>query len=223
MELPYAHLNLRRNPFAFPSLDEVERLALVDVERHVSKILAGDYVVQFIGEQGRGKTTHMRALHARVQRALEERANVEGGAAPVPYLYFPEEGAHPEIPWSARVLFLDETQRLSWWKRRRLWRSGKGLAIATHDDHSRELERAGIAHEVVWVEGLSLEKLEAIVQRRFEWARRGEGDVPWLEREDLEALIERFGDDLRAIELVLYDAVQQMSAPARIPIRIQTS
>jgi hypothetical protein len=210
MELPYAHLNLRRNPFAFPALDQLERLAILDIERHIPRLLAGGYVVQFIGEQGRGKTTHMRALHARLQ--------AESGDQEIPYLYFPEEGVHPRIPWGAPILFLDETQRLSWWTRRKLWRSGKGLAIATHEDHHPELERAGRPHEVVWIEGLSLEKLARIIDARFEWARRGEGAIPWLEREDLEALIARFGDDLRAIELLLYDAIQNMQRPGRVEL-----
>ncbi|MEC9440206.1 MAG: hypothetical protein VYE40_03775 [Myxococcota bacterium] len=214
MKLPYAHLNLRRNPFAFPALDQLERLAIVDIDRHIPKLLAGGYVVQFIGEQGRGKTTHMRTLHARVQ--------AESGQDEIPYLYFPEDDPHPKIPWSAPILFLDETQRLSWWTRRKLWRSGKGLAIATHQNHRHEFERARMPHEVVFIEGLSVEKLERIVTARFEWARRGEGAIPWLAREDLEELIARFGDDLRAIELLLYDLLQQMERPERVVLPLES-
>lgn len=201
LEFAFGRLNLRRNPFGEPRPGERPALAVVDIERFVPRIERGDFVVQFIGEQGRGKSTHMRALHAHFPD--------------VPYIYI-GEGERPHIPVGAPRLFLDETQRVGWWTRRKLWRSGAGLAIATHQDHRREFEAAGIAYEVVEVGGLDAEKLRAILERRIEWARRGEGDVPWFEDEDVEALLDRFGDDIRGIERYLYGVIQSMQEVGRV-------
>jgi hypothetical protein len=64
--LPYAHLNLRRNPFGEFSEDERTALALVDIEPIIERLNNPGYVVQFVGEKGYGKTTHLLAIRSRL-------------------------------------------------------------------------------------------------------------------------------------------------------------
>ena len=206
MQLPFVHLNLRKNPFGEPPAHERSALAIVpQLDEFLRFLERGSCVLEFIGHQGRGKSTHMRALHARFPHA--------------PYLYFSQDDPHPPIPWEQPVLFLDETQRLSFFARRRLWRSKKTLIIATHAEHSKAIRRAGMRCEVVRLEGLTRQKLRAVLEQRLEWATRSpEAPIPWFEDEDLDALIAHFGDDLHAIERHLYDVFQLMKTPERARI-----
>jgi energy-coupling factor transporter ATP-binding protein EcfA2 len=152
--------------------------------------------ILFLGQKGRGKTTHLLTLHAHYPEA--------------PYLHLPEFGVQPRIP-KATCIFLDEAQRLPRLFRRQIWQRARAWVIASHQDHQPELEQAGFAVRLVHVQGLSLYKLEQIVQSRLAWARRGAGAVPQVPRHLLQALLEQHGDDLRAIEDRLYDYFQGLS------------
>lgn len=196
--LPFAHLNLRRNPFGEPSSRERAALAVVDRELLaplVRSLAEPGFAVQFTGECGRGKSTHLHALRAHFPDA--------------PYLYFAEGARPPPIP-RAPVLFLDETQRLPWRTRRRVFRRGVTLAIGTHRDHSGELARAGLRFETVRLDGFTPVRVHRIIERRIEWARRAPGPVPWLGLDGVARLSDRFGGDLRAMESHLYDVFQQL-------------
>lgn len=159
------------------------------------------FTVQFIGDCGRGKSTHLHALRARFPDA--------------PYIHF-AEGERPQPIPLAPVLFLDETQRLPWHTRHRLFRREVALALGTHRDHSRELARAGRRVETVHLTGFTTATLRRIIERRIEWARRGPGPVPSLGPGSVARLHDRFDGDLRAIEDHLYDVFQNLSAPEEL-------
>ena len=193
--LPFAHLNLRRNPFGEVEPTELAELAVVDVQRHVRRLSRPGYAVQFLGEQGRGKTTRLVAVRRHFPDA--------------PYVLI-GEGERPRIP-VGHPLFVDEIQRFSSWRRRRLFRRPVSLALGTHEDVSAELARAGFDVETVEVGGSAdAGRLCEIAGRRIEAARRGPGRVPQLGRETAQALIDRFGDDLRTIQARLYDVFQRL-------------
>ncbi len=200
--LAFEGLNLMRNPFGEPGVGERARLAVLDVGAYEELLREGGWVVQFIGECGRGKSTHMRALHARFPEA--------------PFRYV-AEGESPRLA-PAPIWFIDETQRLGWWTLRRLFRGCGAMAIGTHRDHGAQIRRAGMRVEVVEVGGVDAPRLRAILERRLEWARRGEGAIPWFEDEDIEALLARFGDDVRSMEGELYELVQGMVEVGRIEV-----
>jgi hypothetical protein len=202
--LPFANLNLRRNPFGEPAEEDRAGLAVVDpdfldgLERSLSE---PGFAVQFIGDCGRGKSTHLHALRARFPDA--------------PYVYF-AEGERPQPIPGGPVLFLDETQRLPWRTRRRLFGSDVALALGTHRDHSRELVRAGRRVETVRLTGFTTSTLRRIIERRIEWARRGPGPVPSLGPGSVARLHDRFDGDLRAIEGHLYDVFQTLPVPEEL-------
>ena len=64
--------------------------------------------------------------------------------------------------------------------------------------------------KTVAVGGISPEHLELIINRRIEHARRSEGPMPRLANGASRVLIERFGDDVRAIEHYLYGRFQEL-------------
>ena len=196
--LPFAHLNLRRNPFGEVPTEERADLAVVDIEPLVPALRAGRFAVQFLGDKGFGKTTHLLTLRARLPGA--------------PYLHV-GEGERPELSElpAGAPLFLDELQRVPRRVRRALFARGHGLALGTHGDYTAELRHAGF--EVVTVRPdarLDRQRLAAILAKRIEWARRGLGPVPGIRVETLDELLARCGKDVRAMESVLYERFQAL-------------
>jgi len=197
MDIPFAHLNLRFNPFGEAGLDERPSLAVVDVP----SLVPGD-VVQFVGDCGRGKTTHLLALWAQYPGAVYERLD-EG-----------QDSCRGPVPASG-LLLLDEAQRLRPALLRRLLRREGPVALGTHVDLSAAARRP---IPTILLRGLDVPKLRRIVERRIGWARRGAGPVPEVPETALRALIQRHGDDVRAIEGTLYDAIQSMKEPGPVEV-----
>jgi hypothetical protein len=187
--LAFSHLNLRVNPFGEPSAEERAHLALVDC----GELIEGESV-QFVGDSGRGKTTHLLALASRYPRAVYEKLD-EG-----------QDGWAAAVPSDAPFL-LDEAQRARPERLRALLASGHTLALGTHTDLSALSTRP---MRTVHVGGVGAEKLAAIVARRIEWARRGPGPIPSVAPHTLSTLERRHGDDVRAIIGELYDVFQTL-------------
>jgi len=220
LALPFAHLNLRHNPFGELPLNEWAEAVVPDLDtaalterlrRGASAAFGQGVVVQFLGRRGRGKTSHLMALRRHFPAA--------------PYRHFPEEGPAPnalaavfDAPdlAAAPVLFLDETQRIPRRIRHALFRHvgghGHSLVIGTHKNHRRQIRAAGLELLTHEVRGLAPAKLLAVCERRFALAARcpPPAAVPRLGPGAAKALIERHGDDLRAILSDLYDVVQRL-------------
>ncbi|MBI1374059.1 MAG: hypothetical protein GC159_15165 [Phycisphaera sp.] len=202
--LPFAHLNLRRNPFGEPQRHERGELAVVDIDAPLAALrealaAARPYAVQLIGDCGRGKTTHLLALHQHFTDA--------------PYVYVAENEPTPTIPdvSSGGVLFVDEMQRVPRRTRRAVMRRGAALVIGTHRDHTRELRRAGYAIDTIRPAAMTtVDRLRRIVARRIDWARRAPGPTPGVSDATLRDLLRRHRDNVRAIEAELYERFQRL-------------
>ena len=197
--LPFGHLNLRANPFGELEPQDRAAVALVETGPFVDRLTRPGRAVQFMGDPGRGKTTHLLAVMAHFPEAA--------------YVHIPE-GRRPRIPRGS-PLFIDEIQRLSrcrrGWACRRANRRGVPLAIGTHLDVSAELARAGYDVEtVVASDELDATRLRAMLNRRIEWVRRDAGPVPQISAGTADAMIARYGDNVRAIEGHLYELFQDL-------------
>lgn len=195
--LPFESLNLRWNPFGEPAPEDRAALAVADLP----ELRPGD-PVQIVGERGRGKTTLLLALAARHAGAVYAR--VEEG----------EDRFRGRVP-DGGTLLLDEADRLRPRLLRRLVGRPLRMALGTHGDLSgaagRPLRtaRAGVADPG---------RLGEILRRRIEWARRGPGPVPRIPPELVRRLIDRFGDNLRAMEGFLYDVFQDLKGPGDVQV-----
>lgn len=217
MQLPYAHLNLWRNPFGTPPAEDIAQLLVLP---NLSPLIASisealktpdkKIIIQFMGKCGRGKSSHMRALHAHFSDA--------------PYLYFPEPGLnHPDIPTprlpkSAKLLFLDESQRIPWFTRQRLFaQKNTSLILATHKDHRKEfsLKHKSVTH--IDVGELSPQTLRQIIEKRIQWAALKTPNLT-ITDELVHDLITLYQDDLRGMLGTLYELVQSMTHPGPIPL-----
>ncbi len=187
LTLPYAHLNLRFNPFREATRDERAALAVVDIEELVPWLAAPRRAVQFVAPHGHGKSTHLIALHARFP------------GAPFIKIFEGDRAETPDVP----LVFIDEIELIR--DRRTLWRRPGSFAFGSHRDLGAELRGLDVRTIV-----LSEPRLREIVERRLEWARRGPGPIPRVTDRTLATLTARHGGDVRAIEAELYDVVQRM-------------
>ena len=201
---PFAHLQLFRNPFGELTREERRQLARVDVQPYVDWLSRKRAALQFVGPCGHGKTTHLLAL----ERELPDSA----------YVYFPEEGTQPCLPVT-RPLLIDEGQRLGWRRRRQLLRSDGPLVIGTHVDMGERLSRAGFE---VWTINLAAPlataHLQAVLNARITasavQSRLSDGSSIGsltLSIDQVVALQQRFGSNIRHIEHHLYEVFQRFA------------
>lgn len=203
LELPFAALNLKRNPFGELSQTERARLAITNIAEFSAKLSQTGFALQVLGEQGRGKTTHLIALKQDFPDA--------------PYIYYAEDAPKPHVP-KAPLLFLDETQRFSKQERKQIFKQNASFVIATHENHEAELKKAGLECVTLTLSGLSKEKLECILSARIEASRRNRGDLPYFSQESIQKLIIMFEDDLRSMFDYLYDIFQSLEKPTEIKL-----
>jgi hypothetical protein len=191
---PYARLGLRRNPFGELTRDERASLAIVDITPWLPALNVERTALQFIGDKGHGKTTHLLAIH--------------GSLPSSPYVYLPEDGPLPAIP-RLRPLLIDEAQRLGRFARWRVFARGGPLVLGTHRDFSSELQRAGLQVVTIDVSAKqSPERLVQILNARIDRFRLADADSPLISISQARKLQQQFGGDIRAVESYLYDLFQ---------------
>lgn len=193
--LPFAWLNLARNPFGELTLRQRQAAAVVDVGRWAAWLrLPGARVLQFIGDSGRGKTTHLLAL-----------SQLEGAC----YVACPPSGPNPPLP-KVPLLLVDEAERLTRRERRGLLNFSSKLVIGVHRDIGPSVARRdAIVRTVAVADQADPETIQRAMNRRLEIARLGDGPVPRLSLADGAALVQRFGNNIRAMESYLYENLQQ--------------
>ena len=187
--------NLFRNPFGELNRKERAALAVVDIKSISDFVKQRFRAYQLIGDCGRGKTTRLLKLRDALDQAT--------------YVYLPEDQPCPPIAEGSPIL-IDEAQRLPRRARKAVFKSGLPLVLATHQDLSRPLRRAGY-HVTTERIGLSLtpERLAEILNRRIDASRRDPGSAaPQINLRVCAELIRQFGTDVRGIEGYLYDIVQ---------------
>jgi energy-coupling factor transporter ATP-binding protein EcfA2 len=202
LQLPFAHLNLRRNPFGEVPVDVRPQLAVAEVDEWIDQV-QDETVVEFVGESGRGKSTHMRLLAHRMPEAA--------------YVHIHENQPPPEMP-DRPVLCVDEAQFLPARRRRDLYRSDANLAIGTHVSLAGEIEAAGRTVETVSLGGRAVDAhfVRQVMEKRIDWARRDEGTVPELSDDAIVWLRGRYEDNLRAMEHHLYEVFQNLDTVRRV-------
>ena len=172
---------------------------MVDVDAIIARLNDPLYVVQFVGEKGYGKTTHLLAIRSRLH-----------GAG---YVHIPE-GERVSMP-SGCPLLIDEAQRLTRWQQFQIFRSNIPLVLGTHRDFHRQLRRAGRVVETIEVQqDNDVERLHRLLNARIRWVRRSDGRVPSITPETADSLRKEFGPDVRGILHQLYAVFQNLNEVA---------
>ena len=193
--LPFAHLNLRFNPFGELTRQERATLAVVDLGDLPRFLHNERHAIQFLAHQGNGKSTHLLALHTHFSDASYTQ-------------FYP--GEKPTLSLTP-MSFLDSFDLLPARQRRRLYGRMRSFACTTHVDLSNELHRAGIHVRTVEVGRYAPSRLKEIFRRRIVFAQRHANQpVPALHDKTVQRLMEKHGDNIRAMESELYDIFQQL-------------
>ncbi len=201
-QLPFAHLNLRFNPFGELTREERAATAVVNLN-DIPELHTKDRVaVQFMGEHGRGKSTHLIALHKQFKDS------------PYTQIHIGDKPTFNKDP----IQFIDSIEILSASRRKKIYRSTNILAITTHNDLSKELQSAGfeVISKRIFFE--SEQALKKIINNRIEFARRDAGDLPNVDLNTIRQLISKFNDDVRTMEHHLYDVFQNLKEIGNVKV-----
>jgi ABC-type glutathione transport system ATPase component len=196
LQLPYENLNLRFNPFGELPNEDRCLCSVVDCDEWVRFLKNKDRAVQFIGKSGCGKTTHCLSLQHHFSDAEYFRVPFDGRI----------HGSLMGDP-----LVLDELQFLSERMRSKIFKCHRRLIIGTHTDLNFQLVKAGFEVLTIYPEQMfSVHSLHSIVNKRIEFARRAEGELPVITFRTVEKLFSRYGSNVRAVEHELYILFQKL-------------
>lgn len=194
-QLVFSHLNLRFNPFGELSRLERAQVAVTDLGSLPMKILMPGTAVQIVGEHGRGKSSHLLALHAHMSQCAYTQIHT---------------GDNPKFK-KQDVQFVDSIENLGRFKRFCLYKRSRSIALTSHTDLSVELRNAGYTVLTRRIAQHCPERITAIFNRRIQLAQRDMREpVPLVSKKTVRGLIEEFGTDIRAIENQLYEIFQDL-------------
>ncbi len=194
MQLAFSHLNLCFNPFGELGAEQRQQLAVVNLLSFEKTLRIKSTAIQFYADHGRGKTTHLLALHKMYSDAQYIK------------LY---AGSQCDIR-PRKILFVDSIENISKRQRLRLYKNTDSIAITSHVDLSRELASAGFRVFNNKVSATDNNILLEIFNRRIAYARRNAGDIPVLDMQIIDQLKQLYGDDVRKMEADLYERFQIM-------------
>ncbi len=195
-DLPFFHLNLRRNPFGELTTAERTRLAIVECDAALQHLKSPRSVIQVVGERGYGKTTHLLAIAAQ----FAENA----------YVHIPE-GQRAAIPAQGEPLLIDEAQRMTFMQRWQTFRSQRRLILSTHTDFEQALRQSGRRVLTITADHFTdASRVQNLLNARIEFARRNAGPVPTVSHLTATELFRQFGSDIRSIEHSMYLTFQEL-------------
>ena len=190
----WAQCNFFRNPFGELTPAERAELAVVDVDPLIKLLDHRHAAVQLIGRCGRGKTTRLLKLSARLPNSS--------------YTYLPEDAPCPPIA-DGHPILIDEAQRLPRLVADMIFSSGRPLVLSTHRDLCKRLRRFGYqVHTDHIGQANTPELLQNVLNQRIEASRLTDQPVPNISSDLARRLVNSFGTDFRAIERHLYDLFQ---------------
>ena len=192
---PFEALNLFRNPFGEFTPAERASMVVQDDDPLVRQLSEPGGAIQFVGECGRGKSSQLLGLSARLERSRFVRMR--------------REATNPPPRERCQVLLMDEVDHVSS-RRRAAWaKRAANVAWAVHGDRSKELRRLGFDVLTVRVaQATTSSHLAQIFARRIEACRKGPGKVPQVRSSTVERLLDEHGTDIRAMERELYEEFQ---------------
>lgn len=199
----WQQMDISKNPWGELTPEESLLVSDVDVDSILNLLSREAAVIQFVGEKGRGKTTHLKALERHLPAAK--------------FLYVPEIG-RVNFPRSETVI-IDEAQRFGWWNRRKLARHPGRLILGTHEDLSYLFKAQHRPLETVWVGRLlDSSRLRTILTKRLQCLshRPSEFDI---DEEFLQDLIRRNGGNIRNMLSELYSVFQKTERFSYVKVR----
>jgi hypothetical protein len=209
---PWPQLGLTSNPFRrLNGLEQVEGLLELDSpgdREPIRRWLSDDAdVVQFVGQEGWGKSTRLRACHYVAAEEMNKTSRFD---------YVDPEVHRISVPRTTEPLlwFIDEAQRLNSRSRRRIGRwaaEGNGrLFLGTHVDIAAHLKPMGLKVRTIRLSPADEPTVRRFVDRRLALlAHRGSECRLSVTDDAVARLSQHIHGDLSRAERILYEACQR--------------
>ncbi|AXT51479.1 hypothetical protein D1818_11775 [Aquimarina sp. BL5] len=201
MKINYNDLVLNKNiqyfhnPFG--GIDDEELIEVMDPKYSFEELTNTlnqnkPIIIQFVGKKGRGKTTHLRALHQLISNSK---------------IYFLDRNGYRNITNPGNLnIFIDSVHHIPLRKRLQLWRQANtSYVITTHWFRNLELYLCNRTYKTFHFKGVTLEKLEKILKKRISQYSSLEQNEVIIDKKVLQILLKQFGDNIRGVLNFLYD------------------
>lgn len=187
------------NPFAGVLDQDISKMIspifnLDDLRKEITNSKAKAF--QFLGKQGRGKTTHLKYLHQHLS------------AYPIFHL-LKKERVQPIIEHPSSVIFIDSIHHLGLNNRIKLFKSDKTIIYTTHWDKKMECLLAHRKMKTIVFKGITADQLQIILNKRLALAADNNvNNADWFSEKECQLLIHKFGDNFRGIINYLFTQYQ---------------
>lgn len=190
---------LQHNPFAGVDHEEVGQILVprFDTEDILNKIRSrNELLIELIGKQGRGKTTHLTFLHQQLEKT------------PIFYLHAGANDYQKILADKSEVVFIDSIHHLNIYQRLQVFRAKKIVIFTTHFTRKYEGLAVRKPTKQIRFEGIDKTLLRALVTKRLQLTSSKSGKELIVSDFELEQLIAQYGDNYRGIVNHLYDKFQ---------------
>ncbi|WP_299765305.1 hypothetical protein [uncultured Dokdonia sp.] len=158
---------------------------------------ADSLAIEFIGKQGRGKTTHLRYLQKQFNKY------------PIFLLNTTNANISEMMTHEADVVFVDSIHHLSIADRIQLFRSKRVVIYTTHWSRKYACVLTNKKHYSIPFKGITVATLRSVIDKRLQLASRNKIVIDDLFTEkELKSLIRKFKDNYRGIINHLYEQYQ---------------
>jgi hypothetical protein len=188
------------NPFSGVLEEDLEKILVpvfdvADISHEIEH--ADSLAIEFIGKQGRGKTTHLRCLQKKMSNY------------PIFLLNATTACISDIITHESDVVFVDSIHHVSISDRIQLFRAKRVVIYTTHWSRKFSCIYVGKKHFSIRFKGITIDTLRYVLGKRLQLASKNKIDVDDLFTEkELQSLIRKFGDNYRGIINHLYEQYQ---------------
>ena len=187
------------NPFSGVLETDIEEILVprFNIEDLISKINTSvSLAIEFLGKQGRGKTTHL----VNLQKRMEE----------YPIFLLDASSSLSDITdTQSKLIFIDSIHHLSIVDRVKLLKRKQIVVFTTHWSRKFECLLARKELYTIKFKGISVDLLLEVIEKRLQLASANEtDDAERFSRDKVESLIMKFGDNYRGIINHLYEQYQ---------------
>ncbi|WP_299674124.1 hypothetical protein [uncultured Tenacibaculum sp.] len=193
-----ANSSFHFNPFSGVLHEDIPKVILpnIDIDQTIHRIQNSDSLaLEFIGRQGRGKTSHLRYL----QHILPEY--------PI-FLLNSTSSVSDVMKNTSEIVFVDSIHHLSFSNRVQLFKEKKVVIYTTHWRRKIDCLLAKKEYHSIRFKGIEPEKLQAILNERLKLASGSNTPETLFSITDVNKLIRKFGDNYRGIINHLYEKYQ---------------
>jgi len=191
--------HFKYNPFAGIHDEDIEETLVprIDIEGVIEKInKSQSLAIEFLGKQGRGKTSHLKFLHQRLDQYPIYLLNANSAFSEI-------------INNQANVVFIDSIHHLNFANRTRLFKSSKTIVYTAHWTKKIECFIARKKIHTYRFKGIDPDFLQQMINKRLLLAtKKNIAKKEYFTKEDIDALIIKFGDNYRGIINHLYARYQ---------------